>query len=107
MNDQLSPLEKECIRVVATAHWPDIALHGLVVMSRENTGVGRFIRLHDENQQSLKDGVYEAGGRMVEMEGLPLGLDFAVCVSDGRLDHLELVAPGASWDGVERPWRML
>lgn len=107
MNDQLSPLERECIRVVVAAHWPELALDGVVAINRENTGVGRFVRIEDRNLQTLKDGVYEAGGRMVEMEGLPLGLDFAVCVSDGHLDHLEIVAPGASWDGVERPWRML
>jgi len=104
---QLSPLERECVRVVVAAHWPDLNLDGLVVTSRENTGVGRFVRLRDTNQQPLQDGVYEAGGRVVEMEGLPLGLDFALCVSGGHLDHLELVAPGASWDGVDRPWKMV
>lgn len=107
MNQRLSPLERECIRVVARRHWPDLALDGLVVMSREFTGVGKYIGLQDRNLQSLQDGVYEAGGRTVVMEGLPLGLDFAVCVSNGQLDHLELVAPGSSWDGLERPWRIV
>lgn len=107
MSEHLSPLERECVRVVAAAHWPDLSLDGLVVRSRENTGVGRFVGILDRNQQLLPDGVYEAAGRVVEMEGLPLGLDFALCVCDGHLDHLELVSPGAAWDGIDRPWRML
>ena len=39
------------------------------------------------------------------MAGVELGLDFFVCVTSGRIDHLKLVTAGASgWDGQECVW---
>jgi hypothetical protein len=43
-------------------------------------------------------------GRYVER--VELGLDFVVAVTSGRIDYLELVTAGDSWDGEEREWRV-
>ena len=108
MTVELTSLERTCIETVAFVHWPDLRLDGIHVARREFTGIGAYIYLEDSHGQCLVDGVYEAGGRMIEMEGLRFGLDFALCVTSSRLDHIELVAPGSTgWDGVTRPWRLL
>lgn len=108
MSTQLTALERVCIETVVAVHWPQFEVAGLRVINRDNTGVGRYVYLLDANQQRLPDGVYEAGGRIIEMQGLPLGLDFALTVESGRLDFLEIVAPGSGgWDGSERPWQLL
>lgn len=104
---ELSGLERVCIETVAQRHWPHLVIDGLQVVGREATGVGLFVSLSDMNGQPLPDGVYEAGGCIIEMDGLPHGLDFAICVSGGYMHHLELVTPGDSWDGVERSWRLV
>lgn len=107
MSTQLTPLERACIETVVAVHWPQFKIDGLKVTSRENTGVGRYVYLVDSNQQQVPDGVYEAGGRVIEMQGLRLGLDFALTVDSSRLGLLEIVAPGSSgWEGVERPWKL-
>ena len=108
MSTKLTELERACLETIAAVHWPSLKLDGLMVGRRENTGVGRFVYLLDSCEQDVPDGVYEAGGRVIEMEGLRFGLDFALTATGNRLDLLEIVAPGsAGWDGVERPWRML
>jgi hypothetical protein len=105
---ELTPLERACVEAVASVHWPAIQLDKLRVTSREDTGVGCYVNLVDGHHQSLPDGVFESGGRIVEMEGLAFGLDFALCVSGGQLHHLELVSPGpGGWDGIERPWKVV
>lgn len=104
----LTALERACVEAIVCAHWPALRLDGLTAARREYTGVGSYVYLVDVHEQDLPDGVYEAGSRMVEMQGLRFGLDFAVTVTGQRMDFLEIVAPGpVGWDGVERPWRML
>jgi hypothetical protein len=108
MAKHLTPLERACIEAVVHVHWPQFKIEALRVANRENTGVGQYVYIIDLNQQQLPDGVFEAGGRMIEMEGLHLGLDFALTVETGQLQFLELIAPGSGgWDGVERPWKLL
>jgi hypothetical protein len=108
MNTELTPLERACVELVAREHWPDFRLDGLRVMRRENTGVGRYVELEDLNQQDLVDGTYETRERAIDMEGVRLGLDFAVAVLSSRINHLELVTAGSDgWNGVEREWRIV
>jgi hypothetical protein len=108
MNTELTPLERACVELVAREHWPGFRLDGLRVTRRENTGVGGYVHLEDLNQQDLVDGIYETRERAIDMEGVRLGLDFAVAVLSSRIDHLELVTAGSDgWDGVERKWRIV
>lgn len=108
MNWKLTPLEQCCLELVAAEHWPEFRIDGIGVTKRENTGVGRYTYLEDSNQQPLPDGVYETMAMVIEMEGLSLGLDFAVGVVASRIDHIELVTPSdEGWDGVERKWRAI
>jgi hypothetical protein len=70
--------------------------------------VGRYVYLEDLNRQALVDGTYETREHAIDMDGLQLGLDFAVAVLSSRIDHLELVTAGSDgWDGVERAWRIV
>ena len=108
MSEDLTPLERKCLELTAAEHWPGVRLDGIRATSREHTGVGRFTYLEDLNHQVLPDGLFETAERAIQMEGLRLGLDFAVAVTSSRLDNLELVTPGDDgWDGVERPWSVL
>lgn len=108
MSVELTPLERTCVELVASEHWPGFRLDGLRVTKREDTGVGRYVHLEDINQQILADGTYETRERAVEMEGLRFGLDFAVAVLSTRINYLELVTAGTDgWDGVERAWRVI
>lgn len=108
MSTSLTALERACVETIVAEHWPSLKLGDVTVIRREDTGVGKYVYLVDSGEQEVPDGVYEAGGRVIEMDGLQLGLDFALTVTGNRLDLLEIVTPGSSgWDGVERPWRML
>ena len=108
MNDQLTPLERTCVDLIASENWPGFRLDGLRVTRRENTGVGCFVHFEDLNGQKLVDGTYGAQGRTVEMDGVRFGLDFVVDVSLSRINYLELVACGDDgWDGVERDWKII
>jgi hypothetical protein len=108
MTSELTPLERTCIELVASEHWPTLRLDGLRVTRRENSGVGRYVYLEDTNRQVLPDGTYETSQRAIEMEGLPLGLDFAIAVLSSHIHHLEIVtASTEGWDGVERGWKVI
>lgn len=108
MNSELTPLERTCVELVAKEHWPDFRPDRLRVTRREDTGVGRYVHIEDLHEQHLADGVYETSERAIEMEGMKLGLDFAVAVQSSRIAHLELVTAGSDgWDGVEREWKVI
>jgi len=104
VSSPLSILERTCIELVARENWPGFRVDGLLVTRREDTGVGRYVYLEDTLGQDLADGTYGTHGRTIPMEGLPLGLDFAVDVSRSRINYLELVTAGDGWDGIERAW---
>ncbi len=41
------------------------------------------------------------------MEGLEHGIGFVLFIEQGKLDMLELFTYEESWDGEERPWRLV
>ena len=75
------------------------------VLARENSGSGRFIDL----SAPLTSIVSHACGlpQAVEMEGLEHGIGFVLFIEQGKLDMLELFTYEESWDGEERPWRLV
>lgn len=108
MSLPLSPLEVAIVERVAAQNWPGFRVEHLRVRRREDTGVGRYVYFEDGDEQPLTDGSYAAGERYVEMEGIRHGLFFVIEVSSSRIHYLELVTcDGDSWDGVERPWRIV
>lgn len=75
------------------------------VISRENTGNGRYVGLRSTGAQPLKDGHYDLGGRYIEIEGVPHGMMAVARAANGRLVEIEIAAYGGyGWDGVERSW---
>jgi hypothetical protein len=103
----LTPLERACLEIIASEHWPSLLVDGLRVRKREDVGFGRYVHLEDHRRNVLRDGTYESRHRAIEMEGVPFGLEFAAVVISSRLHHLELITPSASgWDGVERRWKV-
>jgi hypothetical protein len=108
MNSELTPLERACVELVAKEHWPEFRVDKLRVTSRENTGVGRYVDIEDLHHQKLVDGVYQTRQHVIEMEGVELGLDFAVDVNLSQINFLELVTASTNgWDGVEREWKVI
>jgi len=75
------------------------------VLSRENTGGGRYVRVTSSSPTSLADGYYDLGGKFIEMQGLPNGLMAVARVLRGGLREMEIAVYGGDyWDGVERAW---
>ena len=76
------------------------------VVSRENTGAGRFTELNCKVKTLLSQ---PCGPDIkIEMEGLRHGLGCLMFFEDGVPSSLELHIWGDdSWDGVERPWRIV
>ncbi|MEO8903867.1 MAG: hypothetical protein ABI627_20300 [Polyangiaceae bacterium] len=109
MTQPLSRLERACVELIAKHNWPTFRCDRLEVIRRENTGVGRYVYLNDPQAQELIDGTYgPEPGRAIQMLGVEFGLDFAVDVSRGRLNYLELVTSGNDgWDGEEREWHFV
>jgi hypothetical protein len=107
MSSPLSALERACVELIARENWPRFSLDGVRVTRREDTGVGRYVYLEDQLEQELRDGTYGTREHTIEMEGLPLGLDFAIDVSRSRINYLELVTAGDGWDGIERKWSIV
>jgi hypothetical protein len=107
MNDPLTPLEREMVRLTAEKNWPGFRVDGLSVTKRENSGAGRYTYLEDAHHQPLVDGLYGVDYSEVDMEGVHNGLGWVVDVSNGRLLYIEIFTIGNySWDGVERPWKI-
>lgn len=108
MSSYLSPLEQAVVEVVAQDNWPGFRVDCLRVKRRENTGVGRYVHFEDLGNQVLVDGSYGSRGRIVEMQGIQNGLYFVIEVSSSQIEYLELVTGGNdSWDGIERPWKIV
>ena len=77
------------------------------VLTRENSGAGRFVDL-DAPLTSMA--VHSCGlpnESIVEMEGLKYGIGFVLFIDQGRLDMLELFTFQEDWDGEERTWRLV
>lgn len=78
------------------------------VISRENTGAGRYSKLSSTAHISGPDGVLDMNGKYIQMEGLPHGMAAVVSIRRGAIDQLEIAVYGEeSWDGVERRWSIL
>ncbi|HMG76426.1 MAG TPA: hypothetical protein VK582_23325 [Pyrinomonadaceae bacterium] len=108
MTEPLTPLERALVELVASENWSGFRTDGLRVKKRENTGVGRYTYLEDQYKQRLPDGTYGAQGKLLEMEGIKNGLAFVVDVSGNSINYEEIATYGdESWDGVERPWRIV
>lgn len=78
----------------------------LVVRSRELTGVGEYVNfdLPDDPRIPTESGQSDLvlmANKMIEMDGLSLGLAFAIDVTGGRINFLELVTyDDEQWDGT-------
>ena len=103
-----TPLERECLALIAKHSWPDFDCAAVKVSRRENTGVGRYVHLEDSLDQSLPNGAFgPAPGCTIQMNGVQHGLDFEANVSLGRVKFLEIVTCSPhGWDGVEYDWRV-
>jgi hypothetical protein len=76
------------------------------VVSRNDTGAGRFTYLKHVGRADLPSGQIGLGTfSQVDMDGLDCGASFWVEVASGQIDHLEIVVNGAQpWSGVETAW---
>lgn len=75
----------------------------LKVKSREKTGVGMFINFEyspvGELLVSDKDDLALSSDKVLELDVLKYGLNYELNITKGKIDFLELVTNGESWDG--------
>jgi hypothetical protein len=77
----------------------------IAIVSRENTGGGRYVALRVARNTEIPDGYYDMGGRLIEMPGIPNGLMAVARVTDGVLAEIEIAVYGGDhWDGSEQEW---
>jgi hypothetical protein len=109
MNNGLTPLECDLIgRIHARyKHWGFPDLNQIRLLSRENTGAGRFTYIaHDgelafEGAGDLSQGDFS----QFDMVGLDAGASFWAYVENRKVKYLEIVVNGhQQWDGTERSW---
>ena len=76
------------------------------VVSRQNTGAGRFTYLDHEGCIQAPDGQLDLGRfSQFDMAGLEAGATFWVEVKQAKVVYLEIVVNGdREWDGSEQPW---
>lgn len=78
------------------------------VLSRVNTGSGRFVSLESEVLVGSFSGYLDLEGSFIEMDGIEDGMMAAACIDAGVLSELEFAVYGDSgWDGEERLWRFV
>ena len=70
MSVELTLLERALLDLIASENWSGFRVDGIVVRSRDNTGVGRYTHLDDCYNQTLCNGTYGAQGRLLEMAHL-------------------------------------
>ncbi len=77
------------------------------VLSRTNTGAGRFTSLICNTQVNLPDGLYGNGDySYIQMDCQGDYLQFTVLLESHKVIQIELSTIGNDdWDGVERNWR--
>jgi hypothetical protein len=77
------------------------------LLSRENTGGGRYVDLSSPGAAMKRDGYLDLGGKFIQIDGVPNGLMAVVLISDGQPKILELTVYGGDhWDGAERQWAL-
>ena len=106
----LSDLERAVLLAMHTTNRDDgfPSPDEVEVLRRENTGGGRYVDLSttDLPRRPLTESMLL--NVLIEMEGLPNGLQAFGWLESGRLVQLEFCVIGrVSWDGVERPWRIV
>jgi hypothetical protein len=77
------------------------------VLSRDNTGSGRYVELSSPGATLQRDGYFDLGGKFIEMEGVPNGMMAVVLIVQGQPKTLELTVHGEDgWDGTEHQWAL-
>lgn len=76
----------------------------LKVKSRENTGVGMYVNFYYvlEGESLIpfeEDDIVLSSDKILELDVLKYGLNYELNITKGRIDFLELVTNGESWDG--------
>jgi ribosomal protein S18 acetylase RimI-like enzyme len=103
----LSPLEHALLECIYSHNkrWGIPPPHEYNVVSRENTGCGRFTYLAHSTRVAFDgSGDVGAGDNIhFEMSGLPAGGMFHVYVKDGHVLYLEIITY-KDWDGKESDW---
>lgn len=104
--EELNHFEREILNRLAMSN-PEIKKHisYLRVKERKTTGAGMRIDLEyaagSETLDYIKKVHLSANGYL-KMEGLKDGLIDNTCVTNGRIDFVELVTYDEPWDGVVR-----
>src|ERR1700758_790446 len=109
MSEQLQPtaLESALLAEFHALYAQDGFPHPaqIALLSRDNTGAGRYVRLSSPDSPLKRDGYFDLGGKFIDIEGVPNGMMAVVLVTDGQLKTLELAVYGEdNWDGIERRW---
>jgi hypothetical protein len=78
------------------------------VLSRENTGGGRYVELECRDDVKLHDVYLDMGGRYISMKSLPSGMMAVVQIKNHKVSLLELAVYGGDhWDGTEKDWAIV
>jgi hypothetical protein len=101
----LTPLESAVLAYVLRAHADLPRMDSLRVLSRENTGAGRYTELAWPDGPT-RDDVVIAPPLLIEMDGVdPSGMSALLFVRPDALT-LELFTFVGDWDGIERRWNI-
>lgn len=74
----------------------------LIVKDRTYTGVGLYVNfgyVEETNVSSLEDAVLSTD-ELILLPTLKNGLNYEVDISAGKINYIELVSIGESWDGI-------
>jgi hypothetical protein len=102
-----TPLERSLLGIFHQLHGAEgfPSPSEVSVISRENTGGGRYVSLKCADRCELSDGHYDLGGKYIEMAGIPHGMMAVARVAGGHLVEIEIAVYGDyHWDGSEREW---
>jgi|GEM_PF-1694008 len=109
MNNQLhlTNMEAEILEILhelyAGSGFP--CAENIQVISRRNTGAGRYVHLNSEVTVDLPNGPYDMGGRFISNDQAKDGMMAVVYIDNKKLKYLEISTYGnVSWDGNEDKW---
>ena len=74
------------------------------VKSRDITGVGVYVNFEYSREElefvsDTKKNIVLSSDKSLEIDTLKYGVNYELNITDGKLDFLELVTNGESWDG--------